>query len=513
MKIQLLVIFVCFVACSRCPREVATSLELAGDNRQQLEEVIRHYKKSRENEKLKAANFLIANMKDKGTYINELVDNNEDPVGFNISNFKNEAEENAWLDSVKAIRGNLYSHEEFLPDLEHITAEFLINNIDKAFEVKRNSPFCKGISDTDFFEYILPYRVGYEKTEYWRDSVLTEFAGLKDTLYRFTTVLAATNFVDNWYQKQFKFGGGRYFKEKKVRNYSELLRDKAGKCDDMCNLVVMGLRALGIPCGFDGVSYKRASDGVGHGWCFVLDTKTGKKYPFDALSNNGPGLFNVRDKNSPKVLRKQFAVVDNNSVKNNYDVIHPVFYMDNSVDVTLEYFETTDITFHLNKPYPVPLYLCIWHQGKWKPVDYYYNPDSANVNFYQVPKNNLYCLISYQSLKNEIIKEPFIINKFEEIKYSSSLGVRRKVSLKGYKDKQLANIKDNKAIIYEFGWKNGHQKVSEKTMQKNSENKKEEWIFSTDSLESNRFYFLSDVSQLKGRIFVLNENGKTVEWY
>lgn len=513
MKIQLLLFLIWFVACCRYPREVTTSLKLAGDNRQQLEKVIKHYKKNSENEKLRAACFLIANMKDKGTYVNELVDNDGNPVGFNISNFKNEAEEYAWLDSVKATRGNLYNHEEFLPDLEYITAEFLINNIDKAFEVKRNSPFCKGISDADFFEYILPYRVSYEKPEYWRDYVLIEFAELKDILYRFTTVLAATNFVDNWYQKQFKFGGARYFKEKKVRCYSELLRDKAGKCDDMCNLVVMGLRALGIPCGFDGISYKRASDSVGHGWCFVLDTKTKKKYPFDALSNNGPGLFNLPYKNAPKVFRKQFAVIEKKSVKNNYGLIHSAFYMDNSLDVTSEYFETSDITFHFNKPYPVPLYLCIWHQRKWKPIDYYYNPYSANVNFYQVSKNNLYCLISYQSLKNEIIKEPFIINKFEEIKYSSSLGVQRKVSLKSYKDKQLTNSSDNKAVIYEFGLKNSHQKASEKTMQKTSENEKEEWVFFPDSLESNRFYFLSDVSQSKGRIFVLKENGKTVEWY
>lgn len=243
------------------------------------------------------------------------------------------------------------------------------------------------------------------------------------------------------------------------------------------------------------------------------ETKTGKKYPFDALSNNGPGLFNLPYKNAPKVFRKQFAIVEKESVKNNYSLIHPRFYLDNSLDVTSEYFETNDITFLLKKPYTIPLYLCIWHQGKWKPVDYFYNPDSSKVSFYQVSKNNLYCLISYQSLKDEIIKEPFIINKFEEIKYSSSLGVQRKVSLKGYKDKQLFNIMDNKAIIYEFGRKNGHQKVSEQTMRKNSENKNEEWIFFPDSLESSRFYFLSDVSQSKGRVFVLNENGKTVEWY
>ena len=274
MKTRISILYLLLVSCSSYPDKVADSLRLAGNNRQQLEQVIVHYKRGGKKDKLQAVYFLIANMKDKGTYINELVDSENKSVGFNISDFQNEAEENAWLDSIKAIRGDLHILEEFLPDLEHITAKFLINNIDRAFEAKRNSPFCQDISDVDFYEYILPYRVSYEELEFWRDSVLNEFIGLKDSVYSFTTVLAATNFIDNIFQKRFKYGGNRYFKQKKVRCYSEMLRDKAGKCDDMCNLVVMGLRSLGIPSGFDGISYKRASDAVGHGWCFAFDTKS-----------------------------------------------------------------------------------------------------------------------------------------------------------------------------------------------------------------------------------------------
>lgn len=326
MNVRILILYLLLVSCNYYPQKVEDSLDLAGENRQQLEEVIDHYKRSREKNKLQAAYFLIGNMKGKGTYINELVDSENKPVGFNISDFKNEAEENAWLDSIKAIHGSsLHVNEEFLTDLEHITANFLINNIDKAFETKHDSPFCQNISDSVFYEYILPYRVSYERLEDWRDSVLTEFSGLKDSIYGFSTVLAATNFIDNIYQKKFKYGGSRYFKQEKVRCYSELLHDKAGKCDDMCNLVVMGLRAFGIPSGFDGIQYKRAYDGVGHGWCFVYDIKTGKNYPFDALSDNGPGLFNLIYQNSPKVFRKQFSVINDNSIKNNHSIIHPAF--------------------------------------------------------------------------------------------------------------------------------------------------------------------------------------------
>ncbi len=178
-------------ACNRYPDGVLTSLELAGDNRGQLEEVIRHYRKTGEREKLKAAYFLIANMKDKGTYYNDLVDAAGKSIGFKISDFNTTKEQNEWLDSVKTVRGSLHTYEDFEPDLNHITSIFLINNIDKAFAVREESPFCRGISDADFYEYILPYRVGYERLEDWRGAILTELKDLKDSIYGFSTVLAA----------------------------------------------------------------------------------------------------------------------------------------------------------------------------------------------------------------------------------------------------------------------------------------------------------------------------------
>ncbi|WP_372775262.1 hypothetical protein [Mangrovibacterium sp.] len=510
MKIKILILCLLLISCSRYPDKLADSLELAEDNRQQLEEVIEHYKGKGEKDKLHAAYYLISNMKDKGTYINELVNSNGNPVGFNISNFKNEKEQNAWLDSIQAVHGDLHVKEEFLPDLEHITSDFLINNIDKAFEVKYNSPFCQNISDSIFYENILPYRVSYEKLENWRDSVLTEFSGLKDSIYGFSTVLAATNFIDNIYQKKFKYGGSRYFKQKEVRCYSELLHDKAGKCDDMCNLVVMGLRTLGIPSGFDGIQYKRANDEVGHGWCFVYDIKTGKNYPFDALSNNGPGLFNLRYKNSPKVFRKQFSSINDNSIKNNHSIIHPVFFEDNSLDVTSEYFETVSISITLDSLYAEPVYLNIWHRGEWKPVDYSYKPSSLVANFSQVSKENIYCLSSFNRPENKVISEPFIINRYGEIKYGSSLGVHKKTDMKNYNNRQLNNAKNN-AMIFEFGKNKNYKKVCIKIVQEDL--KKNEWSLLSNSLETNRFYFLSDSLCSNGRIFVFGEDKKSINWY
>ncbi len=292
MKTLILFLSILLMGWNSYSQQNKNALKEAIKNQPELEAIINHYKKEGNQDKLRAASFLIANMSNKGTYSNDLVDNKGVSVGFNISNFKDEATEKKWLDSVTTSRGKLHEKETFLPDSKYITAQFLIDNIDRAFEVRQKSPFCKDLSEADFQEYILPYRVNTEKLEPWRNTVLNDFSKVQiDSIYSFSTVLAATNYVDRIYQKRFAFGGNRYFKQKKVRSYSELLRDKVGKCDDMCNLVVFALRALGIPCGFDGIQYKRASNDVGHQWVFVLDTKTNKNYPFDALSNNGPGFF------------------------------------------------------------------------------------------------------------------------------------------------------------------------------------------------------------------------------
>lgn len=477
-------------------------------NHFELETVINHYKKKADKEKLQAAYFLITNMGNKGTYSNDLVDSKGNSVGFNISNFKNEATEKKWLDSVAVIKGKLHEKEVFLPDLKNITAQFLINNIDRAFEVKQKSPFCKDLTVPEFYEYILPYRVGTEKLEFWRDEILNYFSqAQKDSIYNFSTVLAATSYIDKIYQKKFQFGGNRYFKEKNVRSYSKLLQDKSGKCDDMCNLVVLALRALGIPSGFDGIQYKRASNDVGHGWCFVLNTKTKRNYPFDALSDNGPGFFNLPYKNAPKVMRKQFALVSSNSIKNDQSVIHPHLFEDNSLDVTSEYFETTNLIIPLEKKYQDPMYLSIWNNGWWKPVDYSFNLNQATATFNNVSKDNLYCLTKYRYFATEEASEAFIINKFGEIKYINSIPSKKDINLNDYKNKELKNAKNNAKVLC-FNTK---KELCQKVVQENS--KKDEWItFSKESLKTNTLYLFVDESNKINKVFLLKNDG-SVDWY
>lgn len=51
-------------------------------------------------------------------------------------------------------------------DLEHITAGFLIKNIDEAFHAWRTYPWAKHLTFGQFCEYLLPYKISTEPLEY-----------------------------------------------------------------------------------------------------------------------------------------------------------------------------------------------------------------------------------------------------------------------------------------------------------------------------------------------------------
>lgn len=96
---------------------------MAGDNRKELQQVLGHYEG--DSLKHKAACFLIENMIGKGT----------------IRYLLRESD-------------SCYIQQEPEPDLTCITADYLIENIDLAFEVWQKYPWCKQLSLESLSEYI-----------------------------------------------------------------------------------------------------------------------------------------------------------------------------------------------------------------------------------------------------------------------------------------------------------------------------------------------------------------------
>ena len=141
-----------------------TALRLAGDNRPELEAVLRHYAADEADSlKYRAARFLIENMPLHYGY-----------GGPGMERFR------AYYDSLfcdrtvarqelrrraaRAFDGAGGIRPEF--DAATLDRGFLIRHIDHAFEVF-GYPWCRDLSFDEFCEKVLPYRIGNEQAEDW----------------------------------------------------------------------------------------------------------------------------------------------------------------------------------------------------------------------------------------------------------------------------------------------------------------------------------------------------------
>src|SRR5690554_2548975 len=197
-KLTVLLALIFAVSCNRNNR-LETALELAGDNRAELEKVLEHYKKDPADYlKYQAACYLIENLQwhyGKQVQLSEefwelfvredsiaqlmLQDNENEQHRILHSVYKRGKKET----SVSEAIANSVTGGDYQPDLLVLDAEFLIQNIDAAFEVKE-SGFCRNLDFQHFCEYILPYRINNEPVYPVREMLQEHFSltGLLDTV-------------------------------------------------------------------------------------------------------------------------------------------------------------------------------------------------------------------------------------------------------------------------------------------------------------------------------------------
>lgn len=124
-----------------------------------------HYKN--DVQKQKAVTFLIDNIAIHQSQNYNWVDESGKKIHFSELNYANKeiavTEFKKLKDSIK-IKPQTYQ----LTDIDAVTPELLIKNIDLAFDSWRNNPWSKSYDFKTFCEYILPYRSMTEPLEDWR---------------------------------------------------------------------------------------------------------------------------------------------------------------------------------------------------------------------------------------------------------------------------------------------------------------------------------------------------------
>ncbi len=353
------------------PEDVKAVLELAGNNRSELEKVIRHYKDNGDVIKEEAAYFLIGNMKDHGYVKYLLVDTAGKAVDFKVLNYPdyNHMVE-AW-DSVESKIGSIhYKVDTIIKDYLVITSDYLIKNIDLAFEAWDNNPWSKKLSFDQFCEYVLPYRGSSEPLDEWRPYFMKEFSWLKDSLNDPTDPVEAATFINNSIKSWFRFDP-IYYRHPTDQGIVEMLESKAGRCEDMTNLAIFAMRANGVPVMSDFTPYW-ANSGNNHAWNATLNKNDSVIIFMGGEAN--PGEYKLGGKLA-KVYRKTFAIQENSLAerKDEWEKVPPYLGSSDILDVTRDYVPVKNIKIKLTEELPDSTkyaYICVFNSGEWKAIDY-----------------------------------------------------------------------------------------------------------------------------------------------
>ena len=441
IKNSLVITFFLFLlsgCASEVDKRVGTVLSISGANRTELETVLKHYK--HEPQKLKAAKFLIANMRYHHSYysvknprqhplldsltkaadslfyhsvymatdsfhnenIQKLIDSVR--IGFRIQNDVRVSEQ-----SVK-----IFWKEDY--DFNWITAKQLINHIDHVFEWKRQMNSVRRLSTEDFYEYVLPYRS-------IPDNSLTDFSDIyfafmdkylkdidKDSVQN---VVQRYNFVINQLCKFFPL----YPYEEEI-GYQELFFYGFHDCIPIASYGVSILRACGIPAAVEfNACYKQFQGRHYHG--VVLD-KNGNWLAFNpesSIPTSDNSSFDTKD--ILNIYRFMFSEQKDTP-----------FFMEKNGEYVPDIFDSPflkDVTSHLLKTIPLILpyretgnnnlaYLAAFNSGvpsgiipvTWGKI----NRTKQNVTFSFVIPDRYYFPVYYSPFgKSFSFGEPFYLDK------------------------------------------------------------------------------------------------------
>lgn len=351
------------------PPEVVETLEKAGDNRTQLEQVLSHYTSLNDSLTLDAAFYLIANMEGHCYVTYELHDTTDAQINFDVLDYPDYSTLKAAYDTLETQYGELdFERKEKIYDLDIITADFLIKQIDYAFKAWREKPWAKDLSFEDFCEYVLPYRGSNEPLEDWREMFWDKYKDIEIKMTDPSDPVEAAAPINDDIKSWFTFDP-RFYYHPTDQGLSEMLENGIGRCEDMTNVTIYAMRANGLAVTSDYTPYW-ANAGNNHAWNAII-TPDGTVTPFMGAERN-PGKYHLANKLA-KAYRKMFGKHMENLVfqEKKQEKIPRWLSGKNYIDVTDSYTDVCDVTVTFTQSIPDSVdiaYLCVFNSGEWKAI-------------------------------------------------------------------------------------------------------------------------------------------------
>lgn len=360
------------------------------------DEVMAHYQKTGDKEKLAAAKFLVENMRYHHAYESPLLDTYYGKVHEVSTQYKYPASISHYQAIYKDL-GNIGEGKQEVCDIDKLTVQQLIANIDMAFADWRERRWACHLSFEQFCEYLLPYRVGEERFEDCRQGLRLLFLPYAEEQTacderKNSAYWAATGICNGIKAFNFKVDDKALPHSEVELPVSVLMDMKMGECSNYAKLTTYIMRSCGVPISYD-YTPQWPNKAMRHSWNALLNN-TGKTVPFLG-SETYPGQNERLGDKMAKVFRRTFAYQPQSAYALNEkwgETLPPTLATPFFADVSDEYFNGANVSLTLAESSLERhlAYLAVFDNREWIPVDYAVIDSVHGVQFSSIGREILY---------------------------------------------------------------------------------------------------------------------------
>ncbi len=402
---------ICSCQIAETDNQLEYALELAKDNRQEMEKVLDHF--SDDSVKYEAAAFLIRNMPGHYSYADTTAITKYSHEVDSIVTAMRDSSDYALRDSINSCTTKSdIRNQKKASDIETMKADYLIANIEEAFHVWKEGYWAKHVNFDDFCEYILPYKV-YELQilDDWRTRLKHCFnSGIEELqhcdLFKNSAYSAARK-MNQELHDSLKPNHAITLENANLQLETKL-RIPFGTCDHYADIASILMRCQGIPVMQDFTPQWAYRDS-GHKWNVIL-ANNGKNIPFSGVCTM-PGDPHKMDEKMAKVYRYTYSqnkeMIDIRKQCINLPKIFSNIFIK---DVTREYISCKDVEIKLWKSNGTYAFLGVFNNKEWIPVAYS-RINHGKATFKDMGLNIMYIPMGYDDDNNiTILGYPFILN-------------------------------------------------------------------------------------------------------
>jgi hypothetical protein len=302
------------------------------------------------------------------------------------------------------------SKSELEKDIDIMHAKDLVHNINMTYSALDKAKWKNRVRETDFENYVLPFKVNNAIIENWRDSVLTDFG---DTAFNFNTIAESAEYLIKkvtTLRKKFKIVMSTDLPD---LPYSSLKRIPYGSCKELSDYITYILRAYSIPCVQD-FTPNYTNLWSGHYWNAIID-ESGNSIPFvipqevDTL-----GHFKSVDYQLGKIYRNTFVRNSQShlSILEQCNYLPQVLNNEFVIDVTGEYLKTRNISLPIT-PEKIKediVYLSVYDNKDWIPIGWgHVDKNNQNALFGKIGVGSVYIPVSINPNGKTYLNYPFVL--------------------------------------------------------------------------------------------------------